>query len=86
MTNNTVSIIGPSGLPLTINTLPAPDTKRWVIRRKAEVVAAVNGGLVTATQACERYSLSMEEYLSWQNAVEKNGIKGLRVTRMQQYR
>ncbi len=33
-------VIGPDGSPLTIADLPAPGTKRWVIRRKAEVVAA----------------------------------------------
>ena len=32
-------VIGPDGSPLTIADLPAPGTKRWVIRRKAEVVA-----------------------------------------------
>ena len=37
-------VIGPDGSPLTISDLPAPGTKRWVIRRKAEVVAAVRGG------------------------------------------
>src|SRR5215470_7679618 len=38
-------VIGPDSSPLTISDLPAPGTKRWVIRRKAEVVAAVRGGL-----------------------------------------
>jgi hypothetical protein len=33
--------------PLTIPDLPAPSTDRWVIRRKAEVLAAVHGGLVS---------------------------------------
>src|SRR5579862_9676771 len=28
-----------TGSPLTVADLPAPDTDRWVIRRKAEVVA-----------------------------------------------
>ena len=40
-------VIGPLGEPLTIDDLPSPKTKRWVVRRKAEVVAAVNGGLLT---------------------------------------
>ena len=38
-------VIGPLGEPLTIDDLPSPKTKRWVVRRKAEVVAAVNGGI-----------------------------------------
>ncbi|MGB7977333.1 MAG: DUF1153 domain-containing protein, partial [Roseiarcus sp.] len=37
-------VIGPDGSPLTIADLPPPSTRRWVIRRKAEVVAAVRGG------------------------------------------
>jgi len=37
-------VIGPDGSPLTVADLPPKDTKRWVIRRKAEVVAAVRGG------------------------------------------
>ncbi|WP_246464865.1 DUF1153 domain-containing protein, partial [Bartonella phoceensis] len=36
-------VIGPDGSPLTIADLPPRTTRRWVIRRKAEVVAAVRG-------------------------------------------
>src|SRR5271154_4052758 len=50
-------VIGPDGSPLTIADLPAPGTKRWVIRRKAEVVAAVRGGLLSLEEACSRYTL-----------------------------
>ena len=35
-------VIGPLGESLTVETLPPPGTTRWVVRRKAEVVAAVN--------------------------------------------
>ncbi len=80
------SVIGPTGEPLTIEDLPPPDTKRWVIRRKAEVVAAVRGGLITLEDACRRYALSVEEFLSWQRAIDRNGLPGLRVTRVQEYR
>lgn len=79
-------VIGPLGEPLTIDSLPAPDTTRWVVRRKAEVVAAVTGGLLTQEEACERYSLTGEEFAGWQRAVDRVGMKGLRVTRIQQYR
>lgn len=79
-------VIGPTGEPLTLADLPPANTKRWVIRRKAEVVAAVRGGLITLEDACRRYSLSVEEFLSWQKAIERNGLPGLRVTRVQQYR
>jgi hypothetical protein len=80
------SVIGPLGEPLTLETLPPPDTKRWVPRRKAEVVAAVNGGLLTIDNVCERYGLTVEEFVSWQRAVDRSGLPGLRITRTQHYR
>ncbi len=79
-------VIGPDGSPLTIADLPSPATKRWVIRRKAEVVAAVRGGLISLEEACDRYRLSVEEFLAWQRAIERHGLAGLRTTRVQQYR
>ncbi len=79
-------VIGPEGTPLTLNDLPKPDTVRWVIRRKAEVVAAVRGGLLTFDDACNRYGLSAEEFMAWQRSIESHGIAGLRTTRVQQYR
>ena len=66
--------------------LPPIGIKRWVTRRKAEVVAAVRAGLLTMEQACARYQLTAEEFLSWQNLLESHGVHGLRVTRLQQYR
>ena len=79
-------VIGPDGSPLTIADLPPRDTKRWVIRRKAEVVAAVRGGLLSLEEACARYKLTPEEYLAWQHSVDSHGIAGLRTTRIQRYR
>ncbi len=79
-------VIGPLGEPLTLETLPHPSTTRWVVRRKAEVVAAVNGGLLTVDEACERYRLTLEEFATWQRAVDRSGMAGLRVTRIQQYK
>lgn len=79
-------VIGPDGMPLTLADLPPKTTKRWVIRRKAEVVAAVRGGLLTLEEACERYQLTVEEFLAWQNAIDQYGMPGLRATRVQQYR
>jgi hypothetical protein len=66
--------------------LPSPNTKRWVIRRKAAVVEAVKSGLLTLEQACDRYKLSAEEFFTWQTLVEQHGVPGLRVTRLQSYR
>ena len=79
-------VIGPTGAPLTLNDLPPPQTERWVIRRKAEVVAAVRGGLLTLDDACDRYRLTSEEFAAWQQSIDRHGLAGLRTTRLQQYR
>ncbi len=79
-------VIGPDGQPMTLSDLPPPDTRRWVVRRKATVVAAVRGGLISLEEACKRYRLSVEEFLSWQRMIERHGVQGLRVTRIQEYR
>ena len=79
-------VIGPDGGPLTIADLPPPDTRRWVIRRKAEVVAAVSGGLLSLEEACKRYTLTVDEFLSWQASIDRHGLPGLRTTRIQHYR
>lgn len=78
--------IGPTGQPMTLDDLPPPNTKRWVIRRKAEVVAGVRAGLLSLEEACERYKLSVEEFLSWQRLIDRHGVRGLRTTRLQEYR
>ena len=79
-------VIGPDGSPLTLADLPPANTKRWVIRRKAEVVAAVRGGLLSLDDACRTYALPVEEFLSWQASIDQYGLAGLRTTRIQQYR
>ena len=66
--------------------LPHPNTKRWVVRRKAAVVVAVRIGSITVEEACRIYQLSEEEFLSWKRAFEIYGLPGLRTTRIQRYR
>ncbi len=79
-------VVGPTGAPLTLSDLPPKGTQRWVIRRKAEVVAAVRGGLLSLDDACNRYGLTNDEFLSWQKSIDRHGMQGLRTTRIQQYR
>ena len=79
-------VIGPDGSPLTIADLPPEGTQRWVIRRKAEVVAAVRGGLISLEDALAKYRLTAEEFIAWQQAIDKWGMQGLRTTRIQSYR
>ncbi len=77
----------PGLLPnLSLKDLPPPGTTRWVMRRKAEVVAAVRNGLLTLEDACARYTLSVEEFLSWQELIDRHGVRALRATRVKEYR
>ena len=38
------------------------------------------------SDACARYRLTTEEFLGWQTQVDRNGLRGLRATRIQEYR
>src|SRR4051812_33983030 len=79
-------VLAPNGSVLTLADLPRPDAQRWVASRKAIVVAAVWGGLLSMSDPCARYRLTTEEFLSWQMQVDRNGLQGLRATRVQEYR
>jgi Protein of unknown function (DUF1153) len=79
------AVRGPDGSVLTIADLPSPDTRRWVIRRKAMIAAAVRGGLMTLETACSRYRLLPEELLSWQYYIDRYGFSALRATKLQSY-
>lgn len=80
------AVTGPLGERLTLELLPPANCNRWTARRKAEVVAAVSGGLLTIGQACARYNLTVEEFAGWQRAVDRCGLAGLRATQAQYYR
>jgi Protein of unknown function (DUF1153) len=71
-------VLGADGGVLTAADLPPKNLKRWVARRKAEVVAAVEGGLLSEYEACARYNISREEFSAWLNAYDRDGIAGLR--------
>ena len=72
-------IIGPNREVLTRDSLPPADTTRWVASRKALVDAAVESGLMTIDEVMQRYRLSLEEFYSWQRAMDRAGVSGLRV-------
>jgi uncharacterized protein DUF1153 len=78
-------VVGPHQRRLTLADLPSPHTKRWVIQRKAEVVAAVRGGLLSLEEACRRYALNADEFASWQHCIDRFGLAGLRTTWTQFY-
>lgn len=79
-------VIGPDGSRLTIDDLPVPGTDRWVARRKAEIVAAVRGGLISLEEACSRYKLTPDELSSWQELFNQHGLRGLRTKVIQRFR
>ena len=61
-------VIGADGKPLTLQDLPANDG-RWSKKRKAQVVAAVRGNLITFEDAVRRYGLSPGEFIVWESEV-----------------
>jgi hypothetical protein len=71
---------------MKLKDLPSTDTKRWVVRHKAAVVAAVKSGVITLDEVYRRYDISDEEFVTWQELIERHGIRGLRVTRLKEYR
>ena len=80
-------VTAPDGSPLTIADLLPPGTKkRWVIGRKAQIVTAVRGGLLSLDEACNRYMLSVDEFLSWQCSIDRHGLPGLLSSRIKQHR
>jgi len=74
------------GTILTRSDLPPKDTTRWVASRKASVIKAVNGGLISRDEAMSRWSLSAEELEEWEMALSNFGENALKVTRTQMYR
>ncbi len=72
--------------PLAMGDLPPPNLRRWIARRKADVVIAVRTGLLSLDGACARYGITAEEFLCWQRLLDEHGMQGLRVTRLQEYR
>ena len=75
--NRGTLVVGPDGNVLALSNLPPSNTIRWVPRRKAEVVAAVNGGLISMADACDRYAISLEEFMQWERDYEDGGLRAL---------
>lgn len=80
------SVTLPGGQIMTRADLPDTGTRRWVASRKAAVVRAIRGGLITRDEAKEMYAISDEELESWTSAVRRHGETALKSTRLQKYR
>ncbi|QIE42743.1 DUF1153 domain-containing protein [Rhodobacteraceae bacterium SC52] len=72
----------PDGTVISHDDLPCADTRRWVASRKAVVAKAVLYGLIKRADAIDRYELSDDELSDWIRAVERHGLSGLKVTRI----
>ena len=75
-------VVGPEGEPIGPEDLPEHADIRWVRRRKARVVAAVRGGLLSLHEALQRYSLSLEEFIEWEREVGRDVAARRRSGRM----
>ena len=76
----------PDGTTMTRADLPPQTTGRWVASRKLAVVRGVLYGLITQSEALERYALSQEEFTEWVKAVSDHGADALKVTALKNYR
>ena len=74
-------VVGPDGAPFTRGDLPK-DCSRWTARRKAAIVMALQNGLITLEELCERYGMTPEEYVEWSLAFDRSGVRGLCTTRI----
>ncbi|QMU57577.1 MAG: DUF1153 domain-containing protein [Boseongicola sp.] len=76
----------PDGTVMTRADLPDQHTRRWVASRKAAVVKAVLGGLISREDALKMYRISDDEFCEWQYLVERHGDAALKATSLQRYR
>jgi transposase len=84
--NKSKIVLGPDGEALSINDLPKERNVRWTIRRKAIVAACVQGGLIGLPEVEERYGISVDEFMEWKRDLDRGGMDGLKVTKMQRHR
>jgi len=56
------AVVCPDGRAKTLNDLTPPNTTRWLVRRKAQVVFGVQAGLISLEDELRRYKLTAEEY------------------------
>jgi hypothetical protein len=71
----------PAGTPVAPpeSALPPAGTRRWVARRKAQVVEAVQNGILRLDEALRRYEVSIEEFSAWKRRFYRSGVEGLRM-------
>ena len=63
----------------TTANLPSNHATRWYKARKAQVVSAVQNGLISLDEALVRYRLSLDEFRSWQRYATSEGLRSVHV-------
>lgn len=74
------------GTVLSIGDLPTGRNVRWTIRNKANLLLAIDGGVIGLDDAIARYVLSIEEIEGWRRDVASHGVEGLKATTLKSRR
>ena len=82
MSRRTERISEQTWSPLAASGPPA----RWTPMRKAMVVRAIRAGKLDELAARLRFDLADDELSDWISRYVAHGVKGLRTTRLQNYR
>lgn len=80
------SVSLPDGSILTRADLPPTSTRRWVASRKILVVRGVLYGLISLSEAKQKYGISDEEFNGWVSLVAEHGVAALKATALKKYR
>ncbi len=73
------------GRPVEVGDLPSPND-RWTQKKKLILISALADGLITASEAQKKYSLSADELNSWVELYDTHGLSALRSTYIRDYR
>ncbi|QSH39563.1 DUF1153 domain-containing protein [Candidatus Kaiserbacteria bacterium] len=58
-----------------------PTITRWTPGRKAMIVRAVDLGILSFERLEKKYDVDANTLIEWRTTLQKDGVKGLRVTR-----
>lgn len=65
---------------ITPGSLPPDSTRRWTPGRRATILLAVRGGLLTIADVDQRWRISPDEFAEWDRRFDGRSAKSLRVT------
>lgn len=76
-TQKVAYIIGPDGSYIDRDSLPTQAYKRWSLNNKANIVFAIEAGLITPKHACHKYEVTRSQLKDWYQRIEyQYGDKG----------